>query len=423
VNIPLAERLRPTSLDNFVGQQHIVGTDSFLRKCIANGNLPSLLLWGPPGVGKTTLANIIAKSIDAQLYTISAVNAGVKDVREIIERAEKNIFQKNILFIDEIHRFNKAQQDALLHAVEKGIITLIGATTENPSFEVINALQSRCQLFVLKHLTKEEMVGLLNNALVADVYLNKKNILINEYEALIQLSGGDARKLLNTLEIVANSTYASSIIITNAMVLETIQTNIALYDKNGEQHYDVASAFIKSMRGSDPNAAVYYLARMLKGGEDVKFIARRMLIFASEDVGNANPNALLLANSCFDAVSKIGMPEARILLSQCATYLASSVKSNASYVALNHAMALVEETGNLSIPLHLRNAPTRLMKNLDYGKGYKYSHNFDVNSTDTLQEFLPAELSNTNFYNPKGIGSENKLLEHLRAVWKGKYGY
>ncbi|MBC7411148.1 MAG: replication-associated recombination protein A [Bacteroidia bacterium] len=423
MNIPLAERLRPTTLDNYVGQQHIVGANSFLRKCIAMGNLPSLILWGPPGVGKTTLANIIAKSIDAQLYTLSAVNAGVKDVREIIERAEKDIFKKTILFIDEIHRFNKSQQDALLHAVEKGIITLIGATTENPSFEVINALQSRCQLFVLHHLSKDELITLLHRAISTDEYLCKRNIVINEYEALLQLSGGDARKLLNTLDILVSSTYASSIIITNAMVLETVQTNIALYDKNGEQHYDIVSAFIKSMRGSDPNAAVYYLARMLKGGEDVKFIARRMLIFASEDVGNANPNALLLANSCFDAVSKIGMPEARIILSQCATYMASSVKSNASYLAINNAFATVDATGNLPVPLHLRNAPTKLMKELNYGKGYTYSHNYATQSAEAAQEFLPTELSNTTFYTPTNNGSEANLLKHLREVWKGKYGY
>lgn len=423
MNTPLAERLRPTTLDAYVGQQHIVGPNSFLRKCIDMGNLPSILLWGPPGVGKTTLANIIAKSIDAQLYTLSAVNAGVKDVREIIEKAERTIFQKNILFIDEIHRFNKAQQDALLHAVEKGIITLIGATTENPSFEIINALQSRCQLFVLQHLTTNELTSLLHNAITSDIYLAKKNIVINEYEALLQLSGGDARKLLNTLEIVVNSSYSSSIIITNELVLQVVQTNIALYDKNGEQHYDIVSAFIKSMRGSDPNAAVYYLARMLRGGEDVKFIARRMIIFASEDVGNANPNALLLANNCFDAVSKIGMPEARIILSQCATYLASSSKSNASYVAINQALDVVDKTGNLPVPMHLRNAPTKLMKNLNYGKGYKYSHNYTNESAESAQEFLPTEISNTTFYNPTSHGSEGKLMEHLRQVWKGKYGY
>ncbi len=423
MNTPLAERLRPTTLNAYVGQQHIVGANSFLRKCIDMGNLPSILLWGPPGVGKTTLANIIAKSINAQLYTLSAVNAGVKEVREIIEKAERTIFQKNILFIDEIHRFNKAQQDALLHAVEKGIITLIGATTENPSFEVINALQSRCQLFVLQHLTNDELKSLLHNAIATDIYLSKKNIVINEYEALLQLSGGDARKLLNTLEIVVNSSYASSIIITNELVLQVVQTNIALYDKNGEQHYDIVSAFIKSMRGSDPNAAVYYLARMLRGGEDVKFIARRMIIFASEDVGNANPNALLLANNCFDAVSKIGMPEARIILSQCATYLASSSKSNASYVAINKALDIVDKMSNLPVPMHLRNAPTKLMKNLNYGKGYKYSHNYANEAPESAQEFLPTEISNTTFYTPTAHGSEGKLLAHLQQVWKGKYGY
>ena len=420
MNAPLAERLRPESLHKLCGQLHLTGEGSILSQAIAKGQVPSMILWGPPGVGKTTIANIIAHALNVPFYTLSAISSGVKDVREVIEKAKTE--EKVILFIDEIHRFNKGQQDALLHAVEKGIITLIGATTENPSFEVNAALLSRCQVYVLKALEYDDLVGLLNSALEEDEWLKTQQLKIKEYEALIQLSGGDARKLLNLLEIVAtNLPEVSQKEITNDIVTKIAQHKIALYDKSGEQHYDIISAFIKSMRGSDPNAAVYWLARMLEGGEDVKFIARRMLIFASEDIGNANPNALLLANSTFDAVSKIGFPESRIILSQCAIYLATSVKSNASYMAIEEAIELVKKYGDLPVPLHLRNAPTRLMKNLDYGKGYKYDHSESMNFSG--QEFLPEQIQNHSLYNPGSNSREEEIRKFLKERWKEKYGY
>ncbi|MDX2173502.1 MAG: replication-associated recombination protein A [Bacteroidota bacterium] len=421
---PLAERLRPKNLDTYIGQQHIIGVGSALRNAIAQNLLPSLILWGPPGVGKTSLALIIANELKRPFFMLSAINSGVKDVREIIEKAsENNIFNQNkpILFIDEIHRFSKSQQDSLLGAVEKGVITLVGATTENPSFEVIPALLSRCQVYILKSLLEEELVSLLNNAISKDEFLKTKKIQLVEHEALIRVSGGDARKLLNALEIVINSQTTHDIVITNEIVLQVIQQNLALYDKSGEQHYDIISAFIKSIRGSDPNAAVYYLARMLKGGEDPLFIARRLLILASEDIGNANPNALLLANNCFNAVNVIGMPEARIILSQCVTYLACSAKSNASYMAINDAFDLVDKTGDLPVPLHLRNAPTKLMKELNYGKDYQYAHSFENNFVDL--EFLPDNLSNTTLYSPGNNTRENEQRLYLKKLWKEKYGY
>ncbi len=423
MQIPLAERMRPKALSNYIGQEHVIGEHSYIKKCIDLGNLPSLIFWGPPGTGKTTLAILLARSIDAQFFQLNAIHAGVKDIRDIIENAQTNRIQKTILFIDEIHRFNKSQQDALLNAVEKGIITLIGATTENPSFEIIQALLSRCQLITLKSLTNEQLLGIANNAIINDYELKKKNITIEEPEALLQLSGGDARKLLNTLEIVISSVTETNITITNNLVLDVIKEKIVVYDKAGENHYNIISAFIKSMRGSDPNAAVYYLARMIAGGEDPKFIARRMLVLASEDIGNANPNALLLANACFDAVSKIGMPESRIILSQCATYLASSPKSNASYMSINDAQALVNKTGDLAIPLHLRNAPTKMMKDMNYGKDYKYSHNYEVGNEQGNNEFLPAEIKGTTLYKPKQIGAEQKIAEYLKQVWKTKYDF
>lgn len=421
---PLAERLRPKNLDSYIGQQHIIGTGSALRKAINQNLLPSIILWGPPGVGKTSLALIISNELKRPFFILSAINSGVKDVREIIEKAsENNIFNQNkpILFIDEIHRFSKSQQDSLLSAVEKGVITLIGATTENPSFEVIPALLSRCQVYILKPLLEEELVLLLNNAIKNDEILKLKNIILSEHEALIRVSGGDARKLLNALEIVINSETSNKISITNELVINVIQQNLALYDKSGEQHYDIISAFIKSIRGSDPNAAVYYLARMLKGGEDPLFIARRLLILASEDIGNANPNALLLANNCFNAVNVIGMPEGRIILSQCVTYLACSAKSNASYMAINDAFELVDKTGDLPVPLHLRNAPTKLMKNMDYGKDYKYAHSFENNFIN--QEFFPEVISNSKLYNPGNNARENEQRNYLKNLWKEKYGY
>lgn len=421
---PLAERLRPKNLDTYIGQQHIIGVGSALRNAIAQNLLPSLILWGPPGVGKTSLALIIANELKRPFFMLSAINSGVKDVREIIEKAsENNIFNQNkpILFIDEIHRFSKSQQDSLLGAVEKGVITLIGATTENPSFEVIPALLSRSQVYILKSLLEEELVSLLNNAISKDEFLKTKKIKLAEHEALIRVSGGDARKLLNALEIVINSQTTNDISITNELVLSVIQQNLALYDKSGEQHYDIISAFIKSIRGSDPNAAVYYLARMLKGGEDPLFIARRLLILASEDIGNANPNALLLANNCFNAVNVIGMPEARIILSQCVTYLACSAKSNASYMAINEAFDLVDKTGDLPVPLHLRNAPTKLMKDLNYGKDYQYAHSFENNFVHL--EFLPENLSNTTLYFPGNNARENEQRHYLKKLWKEKYGY
>ena len=416
--IPLAERIRPRTLDDVVGQQHLIGKGSVLRKSVENKSLGSVIFWGPPGTGKTTLANIIAQELSMSFFALSAVNAGVKEVREVIEKA-KHEYQ-SILFIDEIHRFNKSQQDALLHAVEKGIITLIGATTENPSFEVNSALLSRCQVYVLRSLEEQDLIALLHKAIKEDEVLKKKKINLKETAALINISGGDARKLLNLLELVC-STSRDKVEVTDALVMEIAQKKVALYDKSGEQHYDIISAFIKSMRGSDPNGAVYWLARMIEGGEDVKFIARRMVILASEDIGNANPNALLLANATFDAVNKIGHPESRIILSQCAVYLATSPKSNASYMAINEAMAAVSRMGDLPVPLHIRNTPTKLMKNLDYGKGYQYAHSHDNNFSE--QEYLPDALAGTKFYDPGNNPRENELRNYLKKLWKDKYGY
>lgn len=416
--IPLAERLRPTTLNELVGQQHLTGKGSILRTAIEHGKIPSMILWGPPGVGKTTIANIIAQTLQVPFYQLSAISSGVKDVREVIEQARQQ--QNAILFIDEIHRFNKGQQDALLGAVEKGIITLIGATTENPSFEVNSALLSRCQVYVLKTLDNNDLIGLLQHALANDSILQTKNVELKETAALIKISGGDARKLLNLLELVTD-TLGNNAVITDEQVMAIAQQRIAIYDKKGEQHYDVISAFIKSIRGSDPNAAVYWLARMIEGGEDVKFIARRLLILASEDIGNANPNALLLANATFDAVNKIGYPESRIILSQCVTYLAASAKSNAAYVAINDALAAVQQHGDLPVPLHIRNAPTNLMKQLDYGKNYGYAHNYDKNFV--VQEFLPPPIIGTTFYNPGNNAREAELRKHLKDLWKEKYGY
>jgi len=421
---PLADRIRPKNLNEYIGQKHIIGKDSALLNAIKQNLLPSLILWGPPGVGKTSLAFIIATELKRPFYMISAINSGVKDIREVIEKAsDTNIFNqdKPVLFIDEIHRFNKSQQDSLLSAVEKGTITLIGATTENPSFEVIPALLSRCQVYVLKSLEEEDLVSLIQHAIKDDLVLSQKQIELKEHEALIRLSGGDARKLLNALEITVNSTQEKKIVITNELVLKIVQQNLALYDKNGEQHYDIISAFIKSIRGSDPNAAVYYLARMLKGGEDPLFIARRLLILASEDIGNANPNALLLANNCFTAVNVIGMPEARIILSQCVTYLACCNKSNASYLAINDAFNLVDKTGDLAVPLQLRNSPTKLMKQLDYGTDYKYAHDYENNFTE--QEFLPNDIKGTKIYEPGNNDRETEQRKYLKKLWKEKYGY
>lgn len=418
--IPLAERIRPEKLDDLVGQEHLTGKGSILRNAIDKGLIPSMLLWGPPGVGKTTIANIVAHTLQLPFYQLSAISSGVKDVREVIELAKAQ--SRAILFIDEIHRFNKGQQDALLGAVEKGTITLIGATTENPSFEVNAALLSRCQVYVLKALSEEAMVKLLNQAMEKDTWLQQFTIELKETSALMNISGGDARKLLNLFELVVQaSVKEGKLVITDALVMEVAQKRIALYDKQGEQHYDIISAFIKSMRGSDPNGAVYWLARMIEGGEDVKFIARRMLIFASEDIGNANANALLLANATFDAVSKIGYPESRIILSQCATYLASSPKSNAAYAAIGAALAAVQQFGDLSVPLHIRNAPTKLMKNMDYGKGYKYAHSFEGNFAE--QEYLPDKLSGTKFYDPGKNPREEELRRFLKGMWKDKYDY
>ncbi len=414
--IPLAERMRPTILDEIIGQEHITGKGSILRTAIEQGNVPSMILWGPPGVGKTTLANVISQTLAVPYFQLSAISSGVKEVREVIEQAKS--LTGAVLFIDEIHRFNKSQQDALLGAVEKGIIRLIGATTENPSFEVNSALLSRCQVYVLKSLETKQLIQLIEDALAKDELLKKYKIELRETEALINISGGDGRKLLNLLDLVIQS---GQLIITDELVMKVAQQKIALYDKSGEQHYDIASAFIKSMRGSDPNGAVYWLARMIDGGEDVKFIARRMLIFASEDIGNANPNALLLANTTFDAVSKIGYPESRIILSQCATYLASSAKSNAAYEAIAKALQAVQQLGNLSVPLHLRNAPTKLMKNMDYGKDYQYSHLGEGNFIE--QEYLPTQLINTPFYTPGKNARENELRKFLKERWKEKYGY
>ena len=415
---PLAERLRPQTLDQLVGQQHLTGKGSVLRTAIEHGRPPSMILWGPPGTGKTTIAGIIANSLQVPFYTLSAISAGVKEVREVIAEARDK--ERAILFIDEIHRFNKGQQDALLGAVEKGIVTLIGATTENPSFEVNSALLSRCQVYVLKPLTEDDLKRVLHNALRDDAWLRESGIELKETAALINISGGDARKLLNLLEVVAEAA-AKGAVITDEIVMEIAQQRIALYDKKGEQHYDFISAFIKCIRGSDPNAAVYWLARMIEGGEDVKFIARRMLILASEDIGNANPNALLLANACFDAVNKIGYPESNLILSQCATYLASSPKSNAATTAIGAAQAAVQQYGDLPVPLPIRNAPTKLMKNMDYGKGYQYSHSFENNFS--LQEYLPAEIAGTKFYDPGKNAREEELRKFLRALWGEKYGY
>jgi putative ATPase len=420
-NPPLAERLRPGTLDEYIGQEHLVGAGAILRKAIESGSIPSMILWGPPGVGKTTLAVIISNSLNRPFYTLSAVNSGVKDVREVFEKAKKDE-GKAILFIDEIHRFNKAQQDSLLGAVEKGIITLIGATTENPSFEVISPLLSRCQVYILKNLEKEHLLQMINRAVD---FLSKEisvKLTITETEALMRISGGDARKLINAIDLVISSESSNGeIVVTNEKVITVIQQNLALYDKSGEQHYDIISAFIKSLRGSDPNAAVYWLARMIDGGEDPEFIARRMVILASEDIGNSNPNALLLATSCFDAVRMIGYPECRIILSQTAVYLASSAKSNASYMAIEEAQEEVRNSGDLPVPLHIRNAPTKLMKDIGYSKGYKYAHSYDGNFTD--QEFLPDKISGKKFYEPGENPKEKELRLRLRSLWGNKYKY
>ncbi|ATA90259.1 ATPase AAA [Capnocytophaga stomatis] len=426
MNTPLAERMRPQNLASYVGQEHLVGENGSLRKQIESGLLPSLIFWGPPGTGKTTLANIIAQQSNRSFFTLSAISSGIKEVREVIEQSKQigGLFSaKNpIVFIDEIHRFNKTQQDSLLQAVEKGWITLIGATTENPSFEVIPALLSRCQVYILNAFDRNDLEKLLKNAIENDSILKSKNIKLTETEALLQLSGGDGRKLLNTFELIVNSSSENEIIeITNAKVFQIVQKNTVLYDKTGEQHYDIVSAFIKSIRGSDPNGAVYWLARMIEGGEDVKFIARRMLILASEDIGNANPTALILANNTFQAVTTIGYPEARIILSQCATYLASSPKSNASYVAINKAQQTVKQTGDLSVPIHLRNAPTKLMKELNYGKDYKYSHDYENNFA--FQDFLPEELQGEKFYEPGNNQRENAMRAYLKNLWKERYDY
>lgn len=419
--VPLAERMRPKNLDEYIGQSHILAKGQSLRNALDSGLIPSMILWGPPGVGKTTLAQIISEQLDRPFYTLSAINSGVKDIREIIEKVNKSgLFgTKNaILFIDEIHRFSKSQQDSLLGAVEKGIITLIGATTENPSFEVISALLSRSQVYTLKHHTIEELDQIIDRALAKDELLSKVKVEVKERDALYRISGGDARRVLNTLELVINS-VGKPAIITNESVQNIIQANLAQYDKDGEQHYDIASALIKSIRGSDANAAVYWLARMIEGGEDPKFIARRLLISASEDIGLANPTALIMANNCFQAVSVIGWPESRIILSQCAIYLANSPKGNASYMAINLAQQTVKSTGNLPVPLHLRNAPTKLMKDLGYGDNYKYSHDFPGNFVP--QEFMPDELRGTNFFKPGSSKREQEVRQNLDNLWKGKY--
>ncbi|UQD56055.1 replication-associated recombination protein A [Flavobacterium sp. K5-23] len=422
---PLAERIRPQKLEEYISQSHLIGPNGSLTQQIAKGIIPSLILWGPPGTGKTTLAQIIAQESKRPFYILSAINSGVKDIRDVIDKAKQSgglFTSKNpILFIDEIHRFSKSQQDSLLAAVEKGWITLIGATTENPSFEVIPALLSRCQVYILNAFTKEDLESLLQRAMTKDSFLASKNIKLSETEALLRLSGGDGRKLLNIFELVVNASSEDEIIITNERVFALVQQNTVLYDKSGEQHYDIVSAFIKSIRGSDPNGAVYWLARMIEGGEDVKFIARRMLILSSEDIGNANPTALIMANNTFQAVTTIGYPESRILLSQCAIYLATSPKSNASYLAIGSAQQLVKQTGDLPVPIHLRNAPTKLMKELGYGEEYKYSHDFANNFAE--QEFLPDAVSNTPLYIPGNNSRENTTREFLKNRWKGKYGY
>lgn len=422
---PLAERLRPKTLSAYIGQDHLLGKEGSLHTIIKSGFLPSMIFWGPPGVGKTTLANLIAKESGRDFYTLSAVQSGVKDVRDVLKKAsDSNLFKTStpILFIDEIHRFSKSQQDSLLNAVEKGIVILIGATTENPSFEVISALLSRSQVYILKEHTKEHLNQILKQAIETDIELKRYSIELKETDFLLQISGGDARKLLNALEYVVNSEkYKPEIVITNEVCQQILKENLNAYDKNGEMHYDIVSAFIKSIRGSDPNATLYWLARMLDGGEDVKFIARRMLIAASEDIGNANPTALIMANTCFQSVQNIGMPEGRIILSQCAVYLANSDKSNASYLAIDKALHLVKQTGNLSVPLHLRNAPTKLMKDLDYGKNYKYSHDYPNHFIQ--QEFLPKEISKTVLYQPADNPREMKWLERLKYFWKSWYRY
>lgn len=424
MNTPLAERMRPKSLEQYVGQEHLIGPEGGLTPILKSGNLPSMILWGPPGTGKTTLARLLALQKERPFYQLSAINSGVKEIREILQKAEHSggLFSgKNpLLFIDEIHRFSKSQQDSLLGAVEKGSITLIGATTENPSFEVINALLSRCQVYVLNPLDKSQLQQLISNALQHDAILKNKKVEIIEDEALLKISGGDARKLLSALELIINS-VAEPIKIDNALVMEKVQNQMAMFDKNGDLHYDIISAFIKSIRGSDPNAAVYWLARMIEGGEEVKFIARRMLILASEDIGNANPTALVLANSTFQAVNVLGMPEARIPLSQCAVYLASSEKSNASYIAINKAQQTVKEMGDLSVPLPLRNAPTQLMKELDHGKDYLYAHDHENHFID--MEFLPKDLEGFRFYEPGENAKENQIRKFLKLRWKDKYGY
>jgi putative ATPase len=423
-NIPLAERMRPHTLEDYQGQEHLVGEQSILRRSIESGNIPSFILWGPPGVGKTTLARIISNRLNRPFYTLSAINSGVKDIREVIEKANKSKFFDSpspILFIDEIHRFSKSQQDSLLGAVENGTVTLIGATTENPSFEVISPLLSRCQVYVLKSLDKEHLEALLHHAVKEDIELRSKKINILESEALLRFSGGDARKLYNGLEIVVNASGEDEIIITNDLVVKRIQENIALYDKNGEQHYDIISAFIKSMRGSDPNATVYWLARMIEGGEDPEFIARRMLIFASEDIGLSNPNALLLANTCFDAVRKIGWPESRIILSEVAVFLATCPKSNSTYLAIDKALGLVRNTGDLPVPLHLRNAPTSLMKELGYGDQYQYPHDHAGHFVE--EDYLPEKISGTKLWQPALNSREQELLEKMKKQWGKKYKY
>jgi len=430
-NQPLADRLRPGTLDDFIGQKHLVGPDAVIRKMVLSGSLSSFILWGPPGVGKTTLATIISKQLDRPFYSLSAVQSGVKDVRETIEKARKNQFFNKpnpVLFIDEIHRFSKSQQDSLLGAVEQGVVTLIGATTENPSFEVISPLLSRCQVYILNGLSETDLVEMLNRALKKDLTLKKLNIKITEYEAMLQYSGGDARKLLNTPELVAKSEASGEgfkvkdeIIICNDMVKERLQENMAIYDKNGEMHYDIISAFIKSVRGSDPDAAVYWLARMLEGGEDIKFIARRLVILASEDIGLANPNALLMATNCFQAVHMIGMPEARIILSETTIYLAASAKSNSAYMAINKAIDLVRKTGNLPVPLHLRNAPTKLMKEIGYGKDYKYAHSYEDHFVE--EQYLPEDLDKQQLFTPGSNPREAEIQKQMEGLWKTKKQY
>jgi putative ATPase len=415
---PLAERMRPSKLEDLIGQEHLVGPTGIIRRAIETTNVPSMILWGPPGVGKTTIANIIANEVKRPFHMLSAVSAGVKDVREIIDQAKRT--NRVILFIDEIHRFNKSQQDALLGAVEKGTITLIGATTENPSFEVNSALLSRCQVYTLKALTESDLIKLINQALTKDLELKKRKVDVKEHQAMINISGGDARKILNLVELIVEST-SGDVVITDELVMQVAQKHIAIYDKSGEQHYDIISAFIKSIRGSDPNAAVYYLARMIEGGEDVKFIARRMVILASEDIGNANPTALVMATTTFQAVTMIGYPEAQIIMSQCATYLACSPKSNAAVAAIGKALQIVKETGDLPVPLSIRNAPTKLMKDLDYGKGYQYAHDFRNNFVP--MEFLPDAIKETKFYEPGKNPREEELRNYLKRLWDKKYNY